>query len=119
MRRMGFYVAVLAVVSFGASLCTGQEKKSSKDGFVILFDGKNLDHWTMGPEKSWVVVDGEIHLKREFDGKEHNLDYLWTKEQYGDFVLELEFKVPERANSGVFYRTEIHVRRIQVCVIRV
>jgi sugar phosphate isomerase/epimerase len=30
---------------------------------------------------------------------------IWTKELYGDFVLELDFKVPENGNSGVFIRT--------------
>jgi hypothetical protein len=29
---------------------------------------------------------------------------LWTKESYGDFVLDLEFKVAAEANSGVFLR---------------
>lgn len=79
--------------------------KESVDEWITLFDGSNLDQWTMGPDRSWVIEDGAITLKREFDGREHNLDYLWTKQQYGDFVLELEFKVPERANSGVFLRT--------------
>jgi hypothetical protein len=30
---------------------------------------------------------------------------IWTKERYGNFRLELDFKVPERGNSGVFIRT--------------
>jgi len=30
---------------------------------------------------------------------------IWTKERYGNFVLELDFKTPEKANSGVFIRT--------------
>lgn len=29
---------------------------------------------------------------------------IWTKERYGDFILELDFKVPEKGNSGVFIR---------------
>jgi sugar phosphate isomerase/epimerase len=29
---------------------------------------------------------------------------IWTKERYGNFTLELDFKVPERGNSGVFIR---------------
>ncbi|OHB74619.1 MAG: hypothetical protein A2Z25_15760, partial [Planctomycetes bacterium RBG_16_55_9] len=29
---------------------------------------------------------------------------IWTKERYGDFTLELDFKVPEGGNSGVFIR---------------
>lgn len=70
-----------------------------------LFNGRDLEGWISGPDKSWVVEDGVIALRREFDGREHNADYLWTKETYGDFVLELEFKIPEQANSGVFLRT--------------
>jgi hypothetical protein len=79
--------------------------RAADDGWITLFDGKGLDAWKMGPDRSWVVEDGTLALRREFDGKEHNADYLWTKEPYGDFVVELEFKVPERANSGVFLRT--------------
>lgn len=29
---------------------------------------------------------------------------IWTKERYGNFILELDFKVPEGGNSGVFIR---------------
>jgi len=29
---------------------------------------------------------------------------IWTKESYGNFVLDLEFKVAKNANSGVFLR---------------
>lgn len=43
-----------------------------------------------------------------FDGKElvaKNHDTLWTKESYGDFILDLEFKVAAEANSGIFLRS--------------
>jgi hypothetical protein len=74
-------------------------------GFVTLFNGKDLNHWQPG-FSNWVVENGTIALKGRNDGREHNDNYLWTKEQYGDFVLELEFKAPpDRANSGVFLRT--------------
>jgi len=53
-----------------------------------------------------VVEDGALTLKREMDGQEHNADYLWTEETYDDFILDLEFKVPERANSGIFIRCQ-------------
>lgn len=44
----------------------------------------------------------------QFDGKElvaKNHDTLWTKESYGDFTLDLEFKVAKESNSGVFLRS--------------
>ncbi|MBL9182025.1 MAG: DUF1080 domain-containing protein [Verrucomicrobiaceae bacterium] len=44
----------------------------------------------------------------QFDGKElvaKNHDTLWTKDSYGDFILDLEFKVAKESNSGVFLRS--------------
>jgi hypothetical protein len=94
-----------AVAANGADRPKDADENRSPLSFVSLFNGKDLNGWIVGPERSWVVEDGVIALKREMDGKEHNADYLWTPETYGDFVLELEFKIPERANSGVFLRT--------------
>ncbi len=79
---------------------------ADKDGFVSLFNGKDLTGWKMGPDKSWVVEDGVIALKRDsFDAKEHNSDYLWAANPYGNFIVELEFKIQEKANSGIYLRT--------------
>jgi len=46
---------------------------------------------------SWTYDDGV--LARAGKG------YLWTKDAYGDFILDLEFKVAPGTNSGVFIRT--------------
>jgi len=75
------------------------------EGFVTLFNGKDLSGWKTSPESRWVVENGTLTLKDRSDGREHNFDYLWTEKQYGDFVLDLQFKIPERANSGIFLRT--------------
>ena len=32
-------------------------------------------------------------------------DTLWTKASYGDFILDLEFKVEKESNSGIFLRS--------------
>ncbi|MCL5279092.1 MAG: DUF1080 domain-containing protein [Planctomycetes bacterium] len=80
-------------------------RKPTGDGFVTLFNGKDLTGWLTGPDNFWVVQDGVLTVTRPTDGKEHNFDYLWTKDTYGDFVLDLEFKVVEGTNSGIFLRT--------------
>jgi hypothetical protein len=108
MKRNVFAIFAFALLLSSAVIADQvgcDPEKLAKDGFVPLFNGKDLSGWLCGPDKSWIVEDGAIALEREFDGREHNLDYLWTNETYGDFILELEFKVPERANSGVFLRT--------------
>lgn len=46
---------------------------------------------------SWTLEDGV--LIRKGGGN------IWTNEQYGDFILDLEFKLAEGTNSGVFIRT--------------
>jgi uncharacterized protein (DUF427 family) len=78
----------------------------AEQGFVNLFNGKDLNGWTMG-STNWVVeADGLLALKNREDGKMRNEWYLWTEKTYGDFILELDYKVPtDRANSGVFIRT--------------
>lgn len=45
----------------------------------------------------WVMEDGELSAKRG--------GTIWTKQSYGNFVLDLEFKVAKSANSGIFLRT--------------
>ncbi len=79
--------------------------KLDDQGFVTLFNGKDLTGWKTSAGSRWVVEHGAVTLKDRGDGREHNYDYLWTEKTYSDFVLDLEFKIPERANSGVFLRT--------------
>jgi len=64
---------------------------------VALFDGSNLDHWKCKPG-GWTIEEGILT-------RQPKAGYLWTKEAYGDFVLELEFKVSPKCNSGVFFRS--------------
>jgi hypothetical protein len=45
----------------------------------------------------WVMEKGVLVAKDHYT--------IWTKESYGNFVLDLEFKVSKEANSGVFLRS--------------
>jgi len=73
--------------------------------FKRLFQREDLRDSITGPDNAWVCQDGVLTVKRDMDGREHNFDYIWTKEKYGDFVLDLEFKVIDGTNSGIFFRT--------------
>ncbi|MFO8014827.1 MAG: ThuA domain-containing protein [Phycisphaerae bacterium] len=71
--------------------------------WITLFDGDKEDlqkHWGSGRDgdipKGWSVKDGALAAA----GKG---PMIWTKEEFGDFVLDLEFKTT--GNSGVFFRT--------------
>jgi len=65
-------------------------------GWRRLFNGVDLEGWTCAPG-SWEVEDGTVVSRGG--------GYLWTAEQFGDFTLEAEFKIPEKGNSGIFFRT--------------
>lgn len=74
-------------------------------GFVPLFNGKDLTGWkTTG---NWLVEpDGSLSLHpREGEKGWQRYDaYIATEKLYGDFVLDLEFKINAKGNSGVFMR---------------
>ena len=101
MSKSSLFASLLVgAVLFGAS-SYGQDES----GFVAMFNGKDLAGWkTTG---NWVVEeDNTITLKPrsgESGWKRYN-DYLTTDREYGDFVLDLEFKFNSKGNSGVFMR---------------
>ena len=70
-------------------------------GWITLFDGTNLDHWTRLGEANWTLADGVVQAdKRVGEGSA----FLVSKNSYTDFQLRVEFWVDPAANSGVFIR---------------
>ena len=82
----------------------GAASRGASADWVDLFDGETLAGWhgigqTAAPS-AWRVTDGAIHLvPGDGDGGD-----LVADGTYGDFELELEWKVAPCGNSGVFYR---------------
>ncbi len=66
-------------------------------GFKPIFNGKNLNGWA-GAVENYEVKDGAIVCKQ---GKGGN---LYTQETYGDFVVDLQFKLPPGGNNGLAIR---------------
>ncbi len=76
------------------------------DGFKPIFDGKTLEGWVQeGGEADYKVEDGAVVGTAV--PKTPN-SFLCTRKQYGDFVLELEFKVDPSLNSGVQIRSHVY-----------
>ncbi|MBN1344480.1 MAG: DUF1080 domain-containing protein [Phycisphaerae bacterium] len=74
-------------------------------GYVALFDGTDLSHWRIEPDnKSWVVEDGALVNN---PGKAYQ---LVSKEQYGDFVIRLQWKLKPGGNSGLLLRTDTEIQ---------
>lgn len=82
---------------------------------IVLFDGKDLSHWTStieGEATKWVVQDGAMMPTKDSG-------MIRTKQEFGSCQLHVEFATPKqvegegqgRGNSGVFLmgRYEVQV----------
>jgi len=80
-----------------------------QDEYTSLFNGENLDGWTIYGTEKWYVEDGLLVCE---SGPDAQYGYLGTNEQYKDFELKLEFKQEANGNSGVFFRSSIEGTKI-------
>jgi hypothetical protein len=63
------------------------------DGFVSIFNGKNLDNWKVpaGDNGHWKVVDGVIDYDAESEAKEDKS--LWSQKSYKNFELYVDWRI--------------------------
>ncbi len=67
-------------------------------GFEPIFDGKTLRGWDVkdGHEGHWVARDGIIDYDGKAESKARPDKDLWTKEEFGDFTLCVEWRFPAK-----------------------
>ncbi|WP_282135267.1 3-keto-disaccharide hydrolase [Seonamhaeicola maritimus] len=76
---------------------------------IYLFNGKNLDGWKLtnpGQINAWKAINGELvnnTPKKTFDPYAH-YGNLRTVQEFDDFNLKIEFKVPKGGNSGIYLK---------------
>jgi Domain of Unknown Function (DUF1080) len=95
-------ILILGILSLVMPLGISATSTTEADGFVSVFNGLNLDGWKMQGHASWKVEHGEI--VGEPDPGQGTDCWLFSEEEWSDFTLELEFKVPEKCNSGIAIR---------------
>ena len=72
---------------------------SASGDWMVLSEDSALNAWIMRQPGAWNVEEG-VMAKSEGGGD------IWTKERFGDFVLDCEFKISKNGNSGIFFRTD-------------
>jgi hypothetical protein len=72
-------------------------RRHGSSGFVNIFNGKDLSGW-VGPVANYEVKDAALGCRAGKGGT------IYTKEEYGDFVARLEYRVPPGGNNGLAIR---------------
>lgn len=77
-------------------------------GWKLLWDGKTNDGWRGAkldnfPENGWVIEDGVLKVLKSGGAESANGGDIVTINQYGDFILSVDFKITPGANSGIKY----------------
>jgi len=89
------------IALFSLAFIGNEAQAQTKGKWVKLFDGKTLTGWHSWLESSanpqWKIEEGAIVLA------EKGAKDLVTDKEYGDFELELEWKISEGGNSGIIY----------------
>ncbi len=75
----------------------GPGKEPVDDGFIDIFNGRDLEGWA-GPTDNYEVREGTIVCVPRHGGT------IYYEEEYGDFVVELEIRVPPGGNNGLAIR---------------
>lgn len=99
---MPLMALILAAAAIGAGDST---PNTPPEGFVALFNGKDLTNWSeeSGAKEHWTARDGVLH----YDGKG---DSLRTAKDYGDFEMFVDWKIGPKGDSGIYLRGKPQVQ---------
>ncbi|MBO6495787.1 MAG: DUF1080 domain-containing protein [Roseivirga sp.] len=109
---------LLALLSVGVLSCgsgtkteNAQTAETEDDGWIYLFDGTSTDGWRayngdkLPPqwtidEEGALTFDTEKRLEEDWQGGK---DIIYAAEEFDNFELYMEWKLPAGGNSGIFY----------------
>ncbi len=75
----------------------------SDSGWASLFNGKNLDGWSVKSGKAKYTIEGDTIVGTTEEGSPNS--FLTTEAQYDNFELEFDVKVHDQLNSGIMFRS--------------
>ncbi len=104
-------LAALSTTAFGEDTPKAELPAAGADGWISLFNGKDLTGWE-GLKDYWTVVDGAIQCSEtKENSKQTNLILLASKaspEKFANFEIHYSFKwVTPSGNSGLQIRGKI------------
>ncbi len=87
----------LFIREIGSDEASQRLRGKDPKGFQSVFDGTDFEGWA-GPVDEYQVKDGAITCRPGKGGT------IYTKDEYGDFIARVEFKLPPGGNNGLAIR---------------
>lgn len=92
---------------------TEQEKR---EGWQLLFDGKTTEGWKSAkrdgfPKEGWVAEDGMLKVITTGGGESAEAGDIITTRKFKNFILKVDFKISEGANSGIKYFVNVELNK--------
>src|SRR5262245_59306735 len=103
---VGKFVIGIGFIALVAGTVRGQDRpntlrqEEAAEGWTLLFDGTSLAGWETHGTGDWKVENGALVC----GGTTPN--WIGTSASFSNFILKLEFRGPEKVNSGVFLRSQ-------------
>lgn len=99
----GLLLASCSTEPFAASHPNQLSAAEKTAGWELLFDGQSLKGWRSygkpnGPDHGWEVKDGTLNCIANAHGGD-----IVSTEQFTDFDLQWDWRIPPKANNGVKY----------------
>ena len=94
------FLGLMAIVTSGSLSYAADEK-----GWINLFNGKDLTGWIQKGGMAKYRIENDEIVGSSVPNTANS--FLCTTKDYGNFILEVEFKVHPELNSGVQIRSQV------------
>ena len=107
---LAIVVISAALVAQAAPPLNSLTPEEAREGWVLLFDGKSMDHWVDPRKKdppgdAWTIEDGCLKA----NGRPRITEDLFSQDTYRDFELQADWRISKAGNSGIKYRIQDHL----------
>ena len=91
-------------------------KRETAEGWKLLWDGKTSEGWRGArldgfPGKGWSMDEGILKVHKSTGGESRNGGDIVTTRTYRNFMLKVDFKITEGANSGIKYFVDTNLNK--------
>ena len=93
-------------------------EREAREDWKLLWDGKTSNGWRGAkldnfPQKGWTMENGILKVLKSDGGESTNGGDIVTTRPYKNFMLKVDFKITDGANSGIKYFVDTNLNKGQ------